>query len=153
MILLTVLVNWFSSKKEYVKKAVESISDPDEIEKKRRLASKFWTALDSNDIWMVLIMLAITAIICWFYYIPFNKRPGRHYHPGYCALFGLVSVLLSGLATYIFCLLIVKVSYDPSLVIKMCFMNAIYSLIWFFVCSFFFCNKSSTNAYRWLKIG
>ena len=32
--LLTVLVNWFSSKKEYVEKAVESISDPEEIEKK-----------------------------------------------------------------------------------------------------------------------
>ncbi len=153
MILLTVLVNWFSSKKEYVDKAVGGITDPEEIEKKRRLATKFWTALDSNDIWMFLIMLLLTTIICWAYYIPFNKRAGRHYHPGYCALFGLIACLLSGVATYLFCLGIVKVSYDTSLVMKMCFMNALYSLIWFFVCSLFFCNKSSTNAYRWLKIG
>lgn len=153
MILLTVLVNWFSSKKEYVDKAVGGITDPEEIEKKRRLATKFWTALDSNDIWMFLIMLLLTIIICWAYYIPFNKRAGRHYHPGYCALFGLIACLLSGVATYLFCLGIVKVSYDTSLVMKMCFMNALYSLIWFFVCSLFFCNKSSTNAYRWLKIG
>ena len=67
MILLTVLVNLFSSKKEYVDKAVEAITDPEEIEKKRRLASKFWTALDSNDIWMFLIMLLVTTVICWFY--------------------------------------------------------------------------------------
>lgn len=153
MILLTVLVNLFSSKKEYVDKAVGGITDPEEIEKKRRLATKFWTALDSNDIWMFLIMLLLTTIICWAYYIPFNKRAGRHYHPGYCAFFGLIACLLSGVATYLFCLGIVKVSYDTSLVMKMCFMNALYSLIWFFVCSLFFCNKSSTNAYRWLKNG
>ena len=152
MILLTVLVNWFSSKKEYVDKAVGSITDPEEIEKKKRLATKFWTALNDNDIWMFFIMLAITTIICWFYYIPFNKQSGRHYHPGYCALFGLIACLLSGVATYLFCLGIVKVSYDTSLVMKMCFMNALYSLIWFIICSFVFCNFSSTNAYRWLKI-
>ena len=152
MILLTVLVNWFSSKKEYVDKAVGSITDPDEIEKKKRLATKFWTALDSNDIWMFLIMLLLTTIICWFYYIPFNKKSGRHYHPGYCALFGLIAALLSGVATYFFCFGIVKVSYDTSLVMKMCFMNALYSLIWFIICSFVFCNFSSTNAFRWLKI-
>ena len=152
MILLTVLVNWFSSKKEYVDKAVEGITDPEEIEKKRRLATKFWTALDSNDIWMLLIMLAITTIICWLYFIPFNKQPGRHYHPGYCALFGLGAIVLSGLATYLFCLGIVKVSYDISLVMKMCFMNAFYSLLCVLICSFVFCNYSSTNAYRWFKI-
>ena len=152
MILLTVLVNLFSSKKEYVDKAVGAITDPEEIEKKRRLATKFWTALDSNDIWMFLIMLLITTIICWAYYIPFNKRAGRHYHPGYCALSGLIACFLSGAATYLFCLNIVKVDYDTSLVMKMCFMNALYSLIWFIICSFVFCNFSSTNAYRWLKI-
>lgn len=152
MIPLTVLVNWFSSKKDYVEKAVDSISDPEEIEKKKRLATKFWNALDSNDIWMFLIMLAITTIICWIYYIPFNKQSGRHYHPGYCALFGLVAVVLSGLATNLFCLGIVKVSYDISLVMKVCFMNAFYSFIWVLVCSFVFCNYSSTNAYRWFKI-
>ncbi len=152
MMLLTVLVNLFSSKKEYVDKAVEAITDPEEIEKKRRLATKFWTTLDSNDIWMFLIMLVLTTIICWAYYIPFNKRAGRHYHPGYCALFGLIACLLSGVATYLFCLGIVKVSYDTSLVLKMCFVNALYSLILVLVCSFVFCNYSSTNAYRWFKI-
>jgi len=152
MIFLTVLVNLFTSKKEYTEKAVSSVTDPEEIEKKRRLASKFWTALDSNDVWMLLIMLAITTFACWLYYIPFNNKPGRHYHPGYCAVFSLVAALLSGLATYLFCSLIVKVSYDLSLVMKICFMNAFYALIWAFVCSLFFCNYSSTNAYRWLKI-
>ncbi|SHL25244.1 hypothetical protein [Xylanibacter ruminicola] len=152
MIFLTVLVNLFTSKKEYVDKAVSSLTDPEEIEKKKRLATRFWNALDSNDIWMFLIMLFITTLVCWYYYIPYNRKAGRHYHPLHCALFGLGAVLLSGIATYLFCLGIVKVSYDTSLVMKVCFMNAIYSLLWVFVCSFIFCNYSSTNAYRWFKI-
>lgn len=152
MILLTVLVNVLTSKKEYVGKAVESISDPEEIERKKRLATKFWTTLNANDIWMVLMMIVLTTTICWFYYMPFNKQPGRHYHPGYCAFFGFLSVLLTGIATYLFCMFIVKVSYDYNLIIKMCCLNAFYSLLWFLACSWVFCNKSSTNAYRWLKM-
>lgn len=152
MILLTVLVNVLTSKKEYVGKAVESVSDPEEIERKKRLATKFWTTLETNDIWMFFIMLALTFIFSYLYYIPFNKKPGRHYHPGYCALFGFLSVLLTGVATYLFCMFIVKVSYDYNLIIKMCCLNAFYSLLWFLACSWIFCNKSSTNAYRWFKM-
>ena len=59
---------------------------------------------------------------------------------------------MAGIATYLFCMFIVKVSYDYNLIIKMCCLNAFYSLLWFLACSWVFCNKSSTNAYRWFKM-
>lgn len=151
MILLTAL-NWFTSKKVYLENAVGSTDDPDEIERRKRLASKFWNSIDMNDVWMVLIMVVITAAICYVFFIPFNKKPGRHYLPSYCALFGVGAILLSFGATLLYCSLIVKVSYDTSFVMKVAAINALYSLLLYLILSFIYCNYSSTNAYRWFKI-
>lgn len=151
MIFLTAL-NWFTSKKEYLENAVGSTDDPDEIERRKKLASKFWNSIDMNDVWMVLIMVTITFAICYAYFIPFNNRPGRHYLPSYCALFGICSILLSFGATLLYCSLIVKLSYDTSFVMKVAAINATYSLLLYLILSFIFCNYSNTNAYRWFKI-
>lgn len=151
MIFLTAL-NWFTSKREYLENAVGSTDDPEEIERRKRLASRFWNSIDMNDVWMVLIMAAITAIICYAYFIPFNNKPGRHYLPSYCAIFGAFSLLLSFGATLFYCSLIVKINYDMSFVMKVAAINTVYSLLLYLILSFIFCNYSSTNAYRWFKI-
>lgn len=151
MIFLTAL-NWFTSKKEYLENAVGSTDDPEEIERRRRLASRFWNSIDMNDVWMVLIMAAITAIICYAYFIPFNKKAGRHYLPSYCVFFGIGAILLSFAATLLYCSLIVNMDYDTSFVMKVAAINAVYSLLLYLILSFFFCNYSNTNAYRWFKI-
>ena len=151
MIFLTAL-NWFTSKKEYLENAVGSTDDPEEIERRRRLASKFWNSIDMNDVWMVMIMAAITAIICYAYFIPFNNKSGRHYLPSYCAVFGAVSLLLSFVATLLYCSLIVNMDYDTSFVMKVAAINTFYSLLLYLILSFIFCNYSNTNAYRWFKL-
>jgi len=151
MIFLAVL-NWFTSKKAYLENAVGSTDDPEEIERRKRLATRFWNSIDTNDVWMVLIMAAITAFFCYVYFIPFNKKPGRHYLPSYCAIFGIGAILLSFAATLLYCSLIVNMDYDTSFVMKVAAINAVYSLLLYLILSFIFCNYSNTNAYRWFKL-
>lgn len=116
-------------------------------------AQVFWSKLDSNAYIFALLFLIMGVALAWYYYVPFNKQPGRHYHPKYW----LIIMVCCFVATFLFTLLAAYLSAKPNLTgtwpleLKLSLVNGLYSLGIYLIVSLVYCNGLSTNAYRLLK--
>ena len=68
MVTLAIL-SWFTSRKEFLGLYKDS-------EAARNMAIRFWESAEQTEIPAVVLMLIVSAVICWIYYLPFNNMPG-----------------------------------------------------------------------------
>lgn len=120
-----------------------------EDEAAKKAAKKLWDAIDGGE-WLPLLAMALfTALICLFYYFPFNNIPGRHYHPKWWGIFGLVALIVAFLTTIGCCCFLAKNSgFDFGLIFKAALVNTVYAAGWYFILSVFIINRTGkSNAY------
>ena len=144
MMNMLTMLTWFTSKKDYLKPFADN-------ESAKKAATKLWTAIDTNDWIPFVLMIILTIAICLYYYFPFNKMPGRHYHPKWCAMFCLVAVVLVFLSSFAECWLIAKnPGFDKGFLVKVSAVNVLYALLLDFIVSIFIIKSGKSNAYPWL---
>lgn len=113
-------------------------------------AKSFWRNLENASIGFIFIGVLVAVLAAFIYYVPFNNKPGRHYHPKYWFLFGGLTILISFVFTfgyeYIFC----EPKLDGALLfeLKIAFCNAIYSILLYLFISIIWWLALPTNAYR-----
>lgn len=118
-------------------------------------AMLFWNKLDSVSFLFPLICVIVGGIIAWYYYMPFNNTPHRHYKPKYWWIMMAVCAVLCFLLT----LGVAVVCAPPKnegtkvLELKLALNNMLYSVIVYGFVSLVWCNwrRAKTNAYRYLK--
>lgn len=117
-------------------------------------AQTFWNKLESNSIVFFGILLLLGIGLACYYYTPFNKMAGRHYHPKWWVIFMVicfVSTLLVTLGTAYFFIAEPKLEGAFMLEFKLSLVNSLYATILYFLTSYIYCNWLPTNAYRLLK--
>lgn len=140
---MTVLT-WFTTKKTYLSPYMDD-------ESAKKAATKLWNSIDNGDILLFGLMFLITILICIFYFFPFNKMPGRHYHPKWWAIFGIVSIIVSFAATYLGCNLIAKnPGFDCGFLIKVSAVNTLYSSLIYVIASAIINRTGKSNAYPYI---
>lgn len=133
------ILTWLTSKKAYL----ASYADD---ESAKKVAARLWNSVTSYELWAFVFMLCLTIAFCYYYYFPFNNKPGRHYHLKFWALFYVMTVVFILFGTFFFFLCCAKNSgFDTWLLWRISFMNAAYSFLAYIVCSIMFSRKS--NAY------
>lgn len=139
--LLTIL-NWFTTKKAY-------LASYENNENAKKAATKLWTSIDKGDFIPFLAMILLAVLICYLYYIPFNKRSGRHYHPKYWVIFGLIAIISVFAITYVLLAFVVakNANFDPTFIVKCSLMNTLYGIFFYLVISAIFCKSGKSNAY------
>ncbi len=115
-------------------------------------ARAWWGHLESISIFIVLISV-LGILFAYFYYSPFNEMPKRHYKPRYWFIFMAITLIFTGLITFLFEYIAVEPRLQGSLgiEIKIAIGNAVYATLLYFVTSVIWCNWLPTNAYRLLK--
>lgn len=134
----------FIDKKDYLAPYVED-------ESAKKAATKLWSTIVSGDLVLWGLMFLITVSVCYYYFFPFNEKPGRHYHPKWWGLFYIVVLLLVFLSTFIGCWCIAKnPGFDIGLLLKVSAINMFYAAILYFVISIGFIKTGKSNAYPWI---
>ncbi len=117
-------------------------------------ASAFWRKLDNNSIGFVIAMLVIGVLLAYYYYGPFNNKPGRKYTPKW---WGIMCGLTAGM-TFFITLVLEYFAAKPtmqgawSVEIKVAMCNAIYASVVYFLASVIVCQSNiKTNAYKLFK--
>ena len=116
-------------------------------------AKLFWNKLDGL-VWIPLVASLILGIIfLYWYYVPYNNRPGRHYKLIHWSKFLGITFIVSLLVSII-CLF----SMAPSslqgadvLELKIATTNAFGASFIYLLGSWIWCNFLPTNACRFLK--
>ncbi len=118
-------------------------------------ADSVWRQLDGLNTMLIVIMVIIGIGLAFWYYLPYNEKPGRHYKISHWAFFFLGSILFTFFVTlgieYFGIKTHLKNGVD-SLFLLTALNNALYGGITFLILSFLWCNFFPTNAYRFLKI-
>lgn len=138
--ILTILT-WFTSKKAYLAPYAED-------EDVQKIAKKLWNSVDGNDWIPFVIMFVFTIAICWYYYFPFNNKPGRHYHPKYWGWFGFGSIVLTFFMTIgCFYFMAKSPGFNIMLLIKAAVVNTLYAAMLYIGFSYFINKTGKSNAY------
>lgn len=141
MMNMLTMLTWFTSKKDYLKPFADD-------ESAKKAAMKLWTAIDSNDWIPFVLMVILTAIICLYYFFPFNKMPGRHYHPKWWGVFCGVSLLAIFVVSFFVCYLLAQnPGFDYGFLFKVSAMNTIYALALYAILSWVINRTGKSNAY------
>lgn len=145
MINVLTILNWFTTKKAYLAPYADD-------ESAKKAATKLWTSVDKGDFIPFLAMLALAIIICWMYYFPFNKQPGRHYHPKYWAIFLVITLLaVFGLSFALLNFAIAKnASFDIWFLVKCSLMNTLYAAFVYLITSAIINRTGKSNAYPFI---
>lgn len=114
-----------------------------------------WDKLNLTAMIILIAMAVISIVAVISYYTWYNERPGRHYTPQkWCMIFAievlLVLIVSAGVAYGFYPSGDFKklLNYE----IQMVLLNTLYSLIPYFVLSWFWCQFGwPTNAYRYIK--
>ena len=116
-------------------------------------ARVFWNKLEGISTILLIIFLVLGVLLAFFYYKPYNNRPGRHYTPAHWLFFLLVTFIAGFAVTYCVEYLMVPPRLNGAW--KLEFMialgNAIYASAVYFIVSVLWCNFLPTNAYRLFK--
>lgn len=116
-------------------------------------ARVFWNKLEGISTLLLFIFLVLGVLLAFFYYKPYNNRPGRHYTPAHWLFFLLVTFIAGFAVTYGVEYLMVPPRLNGAW--KLEFMialgNAIYASAVYFIVSVLWCNFLPTNAYRLFK--
>lgn len=122
-----------------------------------KLVKAYWYQLQSCGLWFFLIAVVIALFVAYYYYGPFNNRPGRHYKSRYWWSFGVVTVACALALTFCFGLTvkchISAIWWDT--IGRIAPLNAVYSGALYTGLSFVVCqfpNAFKTNAYPYLKL-
>ena len=115
-------------------------------------ARAYWNKLDDLTIVFIPILLVAGIGMAYWYYKPFNNKPGRHYRPKYWWYFGGGAALLSVVLTSMFgyALAYPKLNGASGLLVQIVCINALYAAFVYIVISLIWCNYMPTNAYRYL---
>ena len=105
-------------------------------------ARVFWNKLEGISTILLIIFLVLGILLAFFYYKPYNNKPGRHYTPAHWLFFLLVAFIAGFAVTY-------GVEYLMEFMIALG--NAIYASAVYFIVSVLWCNFLPTNAYRLFK--
>lgn len=115
-------------------------------------ATIFWNQLDSIAFWLPFVVAIVGGGLAYYYYGPFNNKPGRHYLPKYWWGTMVVCAVVSFLLSLLIPMGLVGTSFKGSLGLecKLAFGNMIYSILFYLIISFIWCRWGKTNAYRYL---
>ena len=140
MVTLAIL-SWFTSRKEFLGLYKDS-------EAARNIAIRFWESAEQTEIPAVVLMLIVSAVICWIYYFPFNNMPGRHYKPSYMfAFMGVSTVAVFILSFLLFLCLVDNSQFNEGFLAKLSAVNVLYSFVVFFIVAIIICKSGKSNAY------
>lgn len=117
-------------------------------------ARNFWNQLDGIMIWVAIAMLTIGIGMACIYYKPFNNLPGRHYTIKYWSLFLCLTVIVTGIVTYILehWLCEPRLYGANGVELRIASVNALYSVVVYLFTSLLWClSPTNTNAYTWFK--
>lgn len=116
-------------------------------------ARAFWNKLESSSALILIILLVLGIAMAVTYYVPYNKKPGRHYTPKHWAYFLIGTFVLTFLVTWGFEYFAVKPKINGAvwLQCKIALCNAIYATGLYSLVSVIWCNVGPTNAYRLFK--
>lgn len=144
MINFLAAITWFFPKKEYLARFADN-------ESAKKAATRLWNAIDSGDIILVIVMLLLTLAICWWYFFPFNNKSGRHYHPKYWVLWGLVALIIVFAASYFVCNMIAKnPGFDVGFLFKVSALNTFYAFVVYLFVSWTINRTGKSNAYPFI---
>ena len=115
-------------------------------------ATIFWNKLDSVAFWLPFVIAIVGGGLAYYYYVPFNNKPGRHYMPKYWWVTMAVCAVVSFLLSLLIPMGLVGTSFKGSLGLecKLAFGNMICSILFYLIISFIWCRWGKTNAYRYL---
>lgn len=134
-------LTWFTSKKDYL----ENYANNDSAKK---AATKLWNAIDGGDLLPLLLVAVLTVLICGYYYFPFNNKSGRHYHPKWWGILGLVALIVAFLTTIgCCCFLADNPGFDFGLIFKAALVNTLYAAVVYFFFSVIINRTGKSNAY------
>lgn len=116
-------------------------------------AKNFWTNLDKSSLLLIAIFIVLGIFCAFYYYKPYNNKPGRHYTIRHWVGFLILTFVVTFLVTFGSEYLIAepKLKGAVGLEIKIAIGNAIYASAIYFITSLVWCNIGTTNAYRFLK--
>lgn len=117
-------------------------------------ARVFWRHLEGASTIIIAVFVIIGVAFAFTYYIPYNEKPGRHYHPIHWLKFLLYTFVLTFIITLGFEYFVVKPKLDGAFMVEfmIAIANAIYASLVYWAVSFLWCNFCPTNAYRMFKI-
>lgn len=118
-------------------------------------ADQVWRHLDGWSPWLLLITVLLGICMAGFYYTKYNEMPGRHYKVSHWGVIGIITVILSFIATLVVEYFGIKTNIKSgiSALYWMCALNnAIYCALVYLITSAVWCNLFPTNAYKFLKI-
>ena len=116
-------------------------------------AKNFWTNLDKSSLLLIAIFIVLGIFCAFYYYKPYNNKPGRHYTIQHWVGFLILTFIVTLLVTFGSEYLIAEPNLKGAvgLEIKIAIGNAIYASAIYFITSLVWCNIGTTNAYRFLK--
>lgn len=116
-------------------------------------AKTFWRHLDGFMPIVIAIFIILGILLAWYYYKPFNDKPGRHYRLRYWCGFLAVTFFLTLALTLVLEYIVAKPTLNGAfrLELMIAIGNALYASVLYFLTSVVWCNALPTNAYRLLK--
>lgn len=145
---LKYLYGWFVGKKSAF---VNSFGDNEQL---RAQAQAFWKHLEAGTWFYIIAFIVIAAFFAYWYYRPYNNRPGRHFRPSHWAKFGVITIVVTFLVTLLITVLMAYPKLDGSFVIefKIALANILYAAGIYLLCSLGFCLSGKTNAFIPFKL-
>lgn len=133
---------------------VNSYGDNENLQE---LARRLWNELDSfaPSLWVGALLIAF--LFCWYYYIPYNNKPDRHYRVskwGWMMLLCFLWVLLLTLALEYLCIE-TQINGRGMTFFFISLQNGLWAAVFYFVFSVVACNvlpTNWTNAYRLFQL-
>lgn len=117
-------------------------------------AKSFWRHLESSSMVIIGIFLVLGISLSIMYYLPYNEKPGRHYHPIHWGYFLIGTFVMTLLVTLGFEYIAVEPKLSGAFMVesKIALGNAMYAAFLYILTSVVWCNVGPTNAYRIFKI-
>lgn len=131
------IITWMT-KKAYLASYAE-----DEAAKK--VATKLWNDIVGHELFLLLAMAFWAILFCWLYYFPFNKMPGRHYHPKWWGIFGALTLVVVFAMTI--GIIAKNMGFDCGIVFRAAGINTLYAAVVYFLFSVFINRTGKSNAY------
>lgn len=130
----------FLGKRKYLEKYADN-------ESAKKAAMKLWNSLEGIDWVLLLIMIVVALGFCYYYYIPYNKKPGRHYEPKCLFTIWIILLLLVFVITFVVAYWLAKnPAFDRVLLLEMSIFNALYALVISFIVSILIEKMDKGNA-------
>ena len=140
---------WWVNQKKFLRNFSED-------ETKLQQARRFWKSLEETDLWVWIVIILLTSIVCIYYYTWFNNtcRPfGYHYRRRYWA--GTLLIWWVLLFVCICCIdqfvLYVGLSGSNDILWTRRVSAIGWSTCIYILLSIIWCSCLPTNAYRWFK--